>query len=113
MRGLVGAGRIERAVVGDDADRLTLDAGQEAWTEEPGFIGTREALAMADVRAVPVPIDASGFSPERVARTCLDTNDRGGLYCMPQPDARIGWGIKRFTPTIYTRAAGLTNRVTQ
>lgn len=54
----------------------------------------------------------TGFSPERVARTCLDTHDRGGLYCMPQPDARIGWGIKRFTPTVYTRAVGLTTRVT-
>ena len=54
----------------------------------------------------------TGFSPERVARMCLDTNDRGGLYCMPQPDARIGWGIKRFTPTVYTRAVGLTTRVT-
>jgi NAD(P)-dependent dehydrogenase (short-subunit alcohol dehydrogenase family) len=54
----------------------------------------------------------TGFSPERVARTCLDTLDRGGLYCMPQPDARIGWAIKRFTPTVYTRAAGLTTRVT-
>jgi NAD(P)-dependent dehydrogenase (short-subunit alcohol dehydrogenase family) len=54
----------------------------------------------------------TGFSPERVARMCLDTNDRGGLYCMPQPDARIGWGIKRFTPTVYTRAAGIANRVT-
>jgi NAD(P)-dependent dehydrogenase (short-subunit alcohol dehydrogenase family) len=54
----------------------------------------------------------TGFSPERVARTCLDTLDRGGLYCMPQPDARIGWGIKRFTPTVYTRAAGLTTRMT-
>jgi hypothetical protein len=37
---------------------------------------------------------------------------RGGLYCMPQPDARIGWGIKRFTPTVYTRAVGLATRVT-
>jgi NAD(P)-dependent dehydrogenase (short-subunit alcohol dehydrogenase family) len=54
----------------------------------------------------------TGFSAERVARTCLDTLDRGGLYCMPQPDARIGWGIKRFTPTVYTRAAGLTTRMT-
>lgn len=54
----------------------------------------------------------TGFSPERVARMCLDTNDRGGLYCMPQPDARIGWGIKRLTPTVYTRAVGLTTRVT-
>jgi NAD(P)-dependent dehydrogenase (short-subunit alcohol dehydrogenase family) len=54
----------------------------------------------------------TGFSPERVARACLDTNDRGGLYCMPQPDARIGWGIKCFTPTVYTRAVGLTTRLT-
>jgi NAD(P)-dependent dehydrogenase (short-subunit alcohol dehydrogenase family) len=54
----------------------------------------------------------TGFSPQRVARTCLDTLDRGGLYCMPQPDARIGWGIKRLTPTVYTRAAGLTTRIT-
>lgn len=54
----------------------------------------------------------TGFSAERVARMCLDTLDRGGLYCMPQPDARIGWGIKRFTPTVYTRAVGLTTRVT-
>lgn len=54
----------------------------------------------------------TGFSPQRVARTCLDTNGRGGLYCMPQPDARIVWGIKRFTPTVFTRAVGLTTRVT-
>jgi NAD(P)-dependent dehydrogenase (short-subunit alcohol dehydrogenase family) len=54
----------------------------------------------------------TGFSPERVARTCLDTLDRGGLYCMPNPEARIGWGIKRFTPTVYTRAAGLATRIT-
>lgn len=54
----------------------------------------------------------TGFSAERVARMCLDTNDRGGLYCMPQPDARIGWGIKRFTPTAYTRAVGLAARST-
>ncbi len=54
----------------------------------------------------------TGFSAQRVAKACLDTNDRGGLYCMPQPDARIGWGIKRLTPTVYTRAVGLTTRVT-
>jgi GntR family transcriptional regulator/MocR family aminotransferase len=44
--------------------RLVLDAGDEAWIEEPGFRGTREGLAAADVRAVSVPIDASGFSLE-------------------------------------------------
>lgn len=53
----------------------------------------------------------TGFSPARVARMCLDTHDRGGLYCMPQPDARIGWGIKRLVPTTYTRAVGLASRL--
>jgi hypothetical protein len=54
----------------------------------------------------------TGFSPDKVARMCLDTHDRGGLYCMPQIDARFGWHIKRYVPSIYTRAVGLTNRVT-
>lgn len=54
----------------------------------------------------------TGLSADRVARMCLDTHDRGALYCMPQLDARISWGIKRFTPTVYTRAVGLATRVT-
>jgi NAD(P)-dependent dehydrogenase (short-subunit alcohol dehydrogenase family) len=54
----------------------------------------------------------TGFSPDKVARMCLDTHDRGGLYCMPQLDARFGWHIKRYAPAIYTRAVGLTTRVT-
>lgn len=54
----------------------------------------------------------TGFSPARIARMSLDTNDRGGLYCMPQPDSRIVWGVKRFTPTVYTRAVGITTRIT-
>lgn len=42
--------------------RLVLDAGDQASIEEPGFQGTREALAIAEIKPVPVPIDASGFS---------------------------------------------------
>lgn len=45
--------------------QVILDAGAPAWIEEPGFIGTREALSMANVRAVPVPIDTSGFSLDK------------------------------------------------
>ncbi len=52
-----------------------------------------------------------GMSPEKVARICLDTNDRGGLYCMPQFDARMGWGLKRFIPQTFTRSAGLVTRI--
>jgi NAD(P)-dependent dehydrogenase (short-subunit alcohol dehydrogenase family) len=55
----------------------------------------------------------TGYSPARVARMCLDTHDRGGLYCMPQLDARIGWGIKRFAPAAYTRTVGLVARIQQ
>jgi NAD(P)-dependent dehydrogenase (short-subunit alcohol dehydrogenase family) len=53
----------------------------------------------------------TGISAERTARMCLDTYDRGGLYCMPQLDARIGWGIKRLAPQTFTRTAGLVTRI--
>jgi len=46
---------------------VALDAGDSAWIEEPGFHGVREALAAADVKAVPVRIDEGGFPPD-VAR---------------------------------------------
>jgi NAD(P)-dependent dehydrogenase (short-subunit alcohol dehydrogenase family) len=54
----------------------------------------------------------TGFSAQKVARVCLDTHDRGDLYCMPQFDAKIGWNIKRLAPGAYTRAVGLVLRVT-
>ena len=53
----------------------------------------------------------TGFSAEKVAKTCLDAHDRGDLYCMPQLEAKFGWNIKRFAPSTYTRAVGLLNRV--
>jgi NAD(P)-dependent dehydrogenase (short-subunit alcohol dehydrogenase family) len=52
----------------------------------------------------------TGISAERVARDCLDTHDRGGLYCMPQLDAKIGWNIKRMAPETFTRTIGLAFR---
>ncbi len=48
---------------------LVLDPDEAAWIEEPGYIGTREALALAGVRAVPVPVDEQGFSVERAIVT--------------------------------------------
>ncbi|BBY04765.1 SDR family NAD(P)-dependent oxidoreductase [Mycobacterium noviomagense] len=53
----------------------------------------------------------TGVSAAKVARTCLDTNDRGDLYCMPQLEAKIGWNAKRLAPAAYTRAVGLASRV--
>lgn len=54
----------------------------------------------------------TGLSPEKVARVCLDTHDRGELYCMPQIEAKIGWNVKRLAPGTYTRGMGLVSRVT-
>lgn len=52
-----------------------------------------------------------GFTPERVARTTLDAHDRGRLYVVPQPDARLLWLTKRLLPTPYARLAGLLGRL--
>lgn len=53
----------------------------------------------------------TGLSAAKVARMCLDANDHGELYCMPQIDAKIGWNIKRLAPGAYTRGVGLVSRV--
>lgn len=68
---------------------------------------TQDSTDLADVL-----MKYTGLSPARVARTCLDAHDRGSLYCMPQLDAKIGWGIKRYAPATYTRALGLVSRLT-
>ncbi|OBJ48107.1 SDR family NAD(P)-dependent oxidoreductase [Mycobacterium sp. 1423905.2] len=52
----------------------------------------------------------TGFTAAKVARNCLDTHDRGELYCMPQLDAKFGWNVKRLAPTVYTRAVGFVAR---
>lgn len=53
----------------------------------------------------------TGMSADRVARSCLDAHDRGGLYVMPQLDAKVSWGAKRHAPRTFTRAAGLLERL--
>lgn len=51
-----------------------------------------------------------GTSARKVARTTLDAHDRGGLYVLPQVDAKLGWEIKRHAPRTYTRTLGLLER---
>jgi GntR family transcriptional regulator/MocR family aminotransferase len=45
--------------------RVVLDPGDEAWLEEPGYLGARAALTMAGARIVPVPVDAEGIVVEQ------------------------------------------------
>ncbi|WP_308720462.1 PLP-dependent aminotransferase family protein [Komagataeibacter xylinus] len=52
--------------------RIALEAGEQAWVEEPGYPGIRAALAAAGIRAVPVAIDEAGFAPETARATAPD-----------------------------------------
>ena len=44
--------------------RVLLDPGDAAWVEDPGYMGTRGALAGAGARLVPVPVDEDGLDVE-------------------------------------------------
>ena len=65
---------------------LVLDPGEAAWIEEPGFVGTREALALAGVRAVPVPVDEQGFAAR--ARRMAPRPKRGSRSWRPRITSR-------------------------
>jgi GntR family transcriptional regulator/MocR family aminotransferase len=45
----------------DLSARVLLDAGDPVWVEDPGYLGARSALAAADLRVAPVPLDAEGL----------------------------------------------------
>ncbi len=70
---------------------LVLDPDEAAWIEEPGYVGTREALALAGVRAAPIPVDEQGFSRRARDRRRAAGQARGGGAGAPVPaghDAR-------------------------
>lgn len=48
--------------------RLLLDPGDAVWVEEPGYPGIRAVLSAADLRLVPVPVDAEGLDVAAGAR---------------------------------------------
>ena len=43
--------------------RTLADAGDTAWIENPGYYGARAALQAADLRLVPIGVDADGLAP--------------------------------------------------
>jgi len=53
----------------------------------------------------------TGVSPESVVLKTLAALDRNQLYVVPQLEAKAVWTAKRLTPALYTRGAGLLNRV--
>lgn len=45
----------------DLVTRVVLDPGDEAWMEDPGYIGAAAILKSADAKIVPVPVDERGM----------------------------------------------------
>jgi GntR family transcriptional regulator / MocR family aminotransferase len=45
--------------------QLLLDPHEEAWVEDPGYLGTRAALLSAGAHLVPVPVDGEGLIVSR------------------------------------------------
>jgi GntR family transcriptional regulator/MocR family aminotransferase len=43
------------------AARVLLDPGATVWVEDPGYVGARDALALAGTHLVPVPVDDQGL----------------------------------------------------
>ncbi len=69
------------------ATSLLLDPGDEAWVEDPGYMGARGAMLACGVRPVPVPIDAEGLS---LADGELRAPDARMVYCSPSHQYPLG-----------------------
>jgi len=52
----------------DLAGRVLLDAGDAVWVEDPGYLGTRAALAAPGARLFPLPLDGDGLVVEEGMR---------------------------------------------
>lgn len=61
--------------------------GQRAWSEEPGYLLARRALALAGIEAVPVPVDEQGIS---VASGIALANDARVALVTPGQQSPLG-----------------------
>jgi GntR family transcriptional regulator/MocR family aminotransferase len=52
------------------ATRVLLDPGSTVWVEDPGYKLTRDVLALADARIVPVPVDEEGLNVQAGMKLC-------------------------------------------
>ncbi|HEU5051162.1 MAG TPA: PLP-dependent aminotransferase family protein, partial [Gemmatimonadales bacterium] len=69
------------------AARVLLDPGDAAWMEEPGWSGARGAFVSADIRIVPVPVDADGLD---VAAGLAAAPDARAVYLSPSHQYPLG-----------------------
>jgi GntR family transcriptional regulator/MocR family aminotransferase len=54
----------------DLAARVLLDQGDQAWVEDPGYVGARGALMSAGITLVPIAVDQEGLSVSQAIARC-------------------------------------------
>jgi GntR family transcriptional regulator/MocR family aminotransferase len=52
--------------------QLLLNAGDRAWTEDPGYVGARSAILCTGGRPFPIPVDANGLDVDAGIRIAPD-----------------------------------------
>jgi len=67
--------------------QVLLDANEQVWVEEPGYPGARQALMMAGVKLVPVPVDHEGLD---VAEGIRRARSAHGVYITPSHQYPLG-----------------------
>ncbi|AOB32385.1 DNA-binding protein [Bordetella sp. H567] len=85
--------------------RALLAPADEVWLEDPGYPPTRELIAHARLRGVPVPVDASGLDVEQGiaraphARAAVVTPSHQSPLCvtlaLPRRLALLDWAARR------------------
>ncbi|MBX0326142.1 PLP-dependent aminotransferase family protein, partial [Oscillochloris sp. ZM17-4] len=90
----------------DLAARVLLDPGDEAWIEDPGYMGARGALLAAGARLAPVPVDAEGLDVAAGARLAPQSRL---AYITPSHQFPLGVTMslpRRLALLAWARAAG-------
>jgi GntR family transcriptional regulator/MocR family aminotransferase len=87
------------------ASRALVAPGDAVWIEEPGFVGARDAFALAGARIVPVPVDDDGLdvaagiarcaSPRVVYVTPSHQYPLGVVMSMARRLELLGWARRR------------------
>ena len=67
--------------------QVLLDAGDEAWVEEPGYLGARQALLAVGAKPVPVPVDTEGL---KVADGIRRGREAHAAYITPSHQFPLG-----------------------
>jgi GntR family transcriptional regulator / MocR family aminotransferase len=88
----------------DLSARLLLDEGDEAWIEDPCYLGARAALSANGARLVPVPVDDEGLDVacgERASPharlACVTPSHQyptGATMSLPRRLALLGWASR-------------------